>query len=1672
MYIPERNITGLTFGFSTEETIESISTGNLENYSKKRGQGSIVSDCLGPANATSRCKTCGSDFENCRGHSGHIDLFQPVINAFFFNALPKILSCLCLRCSRPLCDLSLLKKIKGGRNFKKRITEFVNLTARNRTCWFPDPKDETPTHILNPEEAEQKGYCGFPQPELWFKDEGIILRPAYLISDMEDYKFLPEITPEHLYNVLKNVAPEVCRAFGFHPIYAPLHSMMFAKLPVPPMIIRPSRTATSEDDLTFRLRQIHKVNLEANRSIVPNLTLGLLQPSNHVIKDIPLHQITNNNNIDSKTNEMDDLDELKTTIQIISESGDQKMVLEIIDTYLKNHPEQQYETLMKLITSTNTYQASMINNNNNDNHHHIDTKPIEEEEITNDIKKPPLKRKRVYEESSINGEIVTKQIKLNVPQSKHYQPKPHKYQKKLNNNKVPKKPKERQQTLAEKKQLARIQGPMSKIYKRRKIPVIPACLDSYFNLQRHIAGYMDPKFTQRLDVDFNNSNQRDRYALKSRFTGNSQTKGRVQQTLTGKRADKCGRSVISPGPYQNVDEVGVPLKILMTLTFKERVNAYNFKRLEKCVLNGRNVHPGANFIERNNELFAPDVNNGGLQIGDIVHRHLDAGDWVFINRQPTLHQHSILGLKIRISKNNTFEIHLSITTPLGADYDGDEINLMVPDDEQALAEIMHLINVSKNMLKDSKLLVGFVQHAALGAYKLTSTNDIVLTKNEVYQLLMQGNNDSLMDECLKKWPNNEHITGRQLVQMLLPTYNGETAVTKKILNQCMLRFIQTCTNSDLPIQLLSFLTRIFEHWCAQVGVSLNLNHCSIPLSDEVLYESGLRFRKACELSDQQELKRDPQIEEQIIQLLGGVRDLLGTHAVNHLKINKNDCGLLDIVYSGAKGDETHITQNTVIVGQQLNNYSQRNKETSPHVFNDSVSKYGFVRNGFYGSLTSLEFFMHLLSVRHGLIAGAINTGDIGYLYRKLFTLLENKRTCFDNSVRNAKGNIIMFAYGFDTSMLTVYEPRLHTLSVSELIDMFKVKSPYYNQYQQEEDDSILDELNRLLLLRHRILQLKEPSMTIALPVDLKLLAEILKNNQNNDNDNTPILYQDARIAINELWIRLVCDYHVPNDELQEGSFFELMSIYNLEKLGALKNLYNFTTILEYVFHKYSTAVCQTDTPVGYKAAQATGEPLTQKTLKSFHISGEKTTLVGGVTRLKEILNYKKDIATPSMDIYIQECFEDIFNPLTLVELHLDSVIDHWSDEPVVPLTWQEHFQMIDLTESDIDKYVVLTLYVKKNTLIPREVTPRALCGQLKAESKILGKDVHNVIFTYSDIEDDLWWITLTIPKESNIFNALTDPSAPKPLLALQLHHALKHEGVLLEGIEGIKDFCEEEKTIWQKDATRDYALTLKKRKIIRTIGSNLLDVCLLPEVDLRFTTTNDLHQVYNVFGIDAALKAIETNLYQIMLSSDATIPFKHISLIAHTMCSSGKPSALTFSGVASRRNPTSFFKLSTFERSLESFLGAAITGEANNLRGVAEALVVGTPISLGTGGDFQIISDPHLMPKCHVDNLLTASQNPVPVSVPNLSTFLNPISKDDIVEFTSPFQEKLHAVPISQQPFKTKKKLREEQFIIPKHFVPSEPIRKSYKSILDKSNLIQNNHDSFKPSSPKKLKTK
>lgn len=212
--------------------------------------------------------------------------------------------------------------------------------------------------------------------------------------------------------------------------------------------------------------------------------------------------------------------------------------------------------------------------------------------------------------------------------------------------------------------------------------------------------------------------------------------GRFRGNLSGKRVDFSGRTVISPDPNLPIHAVGVPEQMARILTYPERVTDNNIERLRQTVRNGIK-YPGANFIKTKSgftkSLQYGDIDRMAdqLRIGDVVERHLIDDDPVLFNRQPSLHKMSIMCHRVKVMESRTLRFNECVCAPYNADFDGDEMNVHVPQTEEARSEAALLMDVRENIMtpRSGEPLVAACQDFITAGYLLTK-RDVLINYDE------------------------------------------------------------------------------------------------------------------------------------------------------------------------------------------------------------------------------------------------------------------------------------------------------------------------------------------------------------------------------------------------------------------------------------------------------------------------------------------------------------------------------------------------------------------------------------------------------------------------------------------------------------------------------------------------------------------------------------------------------------------------------------------------------------------------------------------------------------------------------------------------------------------------------------------------------------------------------
>jgi len=331
-------------------------------------------------------------------------------------------------------------------------------------------------------------------------------------------------------------------------------------------------------------------------------------------------------------------------------------------------------------------------------------------------------------------------------------------------------------------------------------------------------------------------------------------------------------------------------------------------------------------------------------------------------------------------------------------------------------------------------------------------------------------------------------------------------------------------------------------------------------------------------------------------------------------------------------------------------------------------------------------------------------------------------------------------------------------------------------------------------------------------------------------------------------------------------------------------------LIEKAHRAYERAKVEEGEAVGTVAAQSVGEPGTQMTMRTFHYAGmAELNVTLGLPRLIEIVDARKKISTPTMDIYFEE--------------------DKRDDEEFVRKIANKIGRS---TLNDVLKNFNIN-YAEMNIVVELD--------EEKIEEKRLNYDdiIQRVKKAFKDVE---------INNHILIFE-------PEPSKRTIRDLRLLADKVRDHQISGVKNIG---KVVIRKE---------EEEWVIHTEGSNLGAVLKIDGVDKVRTMTNDIHEIEKVLGIEAARNAIIYEAKKTMEEQGLTVDIRHIMLVADMMTADGTVKSIGRHGVSGEK--ASVLARASFEETGKHLLRASIRGEVDQLNGIIENIIIGQPIPLGTG---------------------------------------------------------------------------------------------------------------------------
>jgi len=729
-----------------------------------------------------------------------------------------------------------------------------------------------------------------------------------------------------------------------------------------------------------------------------------------------------------------------------------------------------------------------------------------------------------------------------------------------------------------------------------------------------------------------------------------------------------------------------------------------------------------------------------------------------------------------------------------------------------------------------------------------------------------------------------------------------------------------------------------------------------------------------------------------------------------LKSLNKDNRFVIMVNAVSKGSDLNISQMISCLGQQNVDgkripYGFENR-TLPHFtkYDDTPGARGFVESSYINGLSPQELFFHAMGGRVGLIDTAVKTSSTGYIQRRLIKGLEDLMVSYDMTVRTNKNKIVQFSYGDDNIDTTKVEDQqipivsmsaqdiyahylvpseagftktLSNIFLKNVLARYKKQNKEYMVKAQEYIDMMIT--NRESLIKNVF---KNKSDTnVSCPVAFAYIINNIKGQCNiTISSLVDITLFETCQMIDECFVNLTKNYYTPPTELFKTLFYYYLSPKDLLIVKRF-NKSTLTLLLDTITINYKRAIVSPGEMVGMIAGQSIGEVSTQMTLNTFHFAGvaSKSNVTRGVPRIEEILSLSSDIKNPSLSIYlkpederekekaqtimymlehtrleeivkiIEVCFDpDDLN--TMISEDKDTIEQYKAFENMVAECSEGSLQN---DENEKSKWII-RMVMDAEVMLEKNITMDDVNYTLK---NCYDEQINCI---YSDYNSDklIFRIRMNEVIKAGSKRGGQKKTKVNPLDQSDQIYILKNlqeqllKNVVLRGIKGIN------KVILRKiiDNIVENNGIYKKQDIwvLDTIGTNLLDVLGLDFIDNKRTTSNDIVEIYNILGIEAARQTIYNELVDVVEFDGTYINYHNYSVLVDRMASTQKLISIFRHGI-NNDNIGPIAKAS-FEETPEMFLKAARHAELDTLKGVSANVMCGQEGYFGTSA-FQVVLD-------------------------------------------------------------------------------------------------------------------
>jgi DNA-directed RNA polymerase II subunit RPB1 len=751
---------------------------------------------------------------------------------------------------------------------------------------------------------------------------------------------------------------------------------------------------------------------------------------------------------------------------------------------------------------------------------------------------------------------------------------------------------------------------------------------------------------------------------------------------------------------------------------------------------------------------------------------------------------------------------------------------------------------------------------------------------------------------------------------------------------------------------------------------------------------------------------EEEFETKVTNLLNKAQNDAGRVSLKSLS---TDNRFVVMFNAGSKGSELNIQQMTACLGQQ-NVDGKRipygfEHRTLPHFtkYDDSAIARGFVESSFIGGLTPPELFFHAMGGRIGLIDTAVKTSTTGYIQRRLIKGLEDLMVNYDMTIRTNKNKIVQFSYGddsIDTVKVENQELPIVEMSVQDIYSHYAIvddksktkalssmfiRSAYTRQKKQSDELQKKCQYYIDMMLYNRSIIIKnifnnKSDKKVKLPVAFAhIIQNIIGQQGINSNSMVDITMLETFELLEQTYKKLEMIVFAPPTELFKVMFYYYLSPKDL-LINKRFNKKALEILMETIILTYKRAIVSPGEMVGMVAAQSIGEPTTQMTLNTFHNAGvaSKSNVTRGVPRIEEILSLSETIKNPSLTVYLkpeEETDKDKANTIQYM-------LEHTKLEEIVKnieicfdpddlntlinedkLTMSQYKEFENMIDECLGQNVNVEQSEKSKWIIRMEMDPESML-----EKNITMDDINftlnnvykeEISCVYSDYNSDKLVFRIRM---NNVLKNSSGKGSKKvkinPLDQSDQIYILKNfqnqllNGIILRGVKNIN------KVILRKikDNLVEKGGAYKKEDIwvLDTIGTNLMDVLGLDYIDSNRTVSNDILEIFNTLGMEAARQCIYNELVDVIEFDGAYVNAHHMALLCDRMTFSHKLISIFRHGI--NNDDIGPIAKASFEETPEMFLKAARHAELDTLRGVSANVMCGQEGLFGTAA-FQVVLD-------------------------------------------------------------------------------------------------------------------